>query len=197
MEALEPKREIRRSLKRPRPADSSQNDLKDSSQASEVLATDDPICATRPGSNSSPTPITSTEAIPRVKRRRTDDELLEIVKPRSPKPISTAPINTFPYERRLNGMRHSDERHPAGESAKPKSIGHSTSDPTPLHPATPESRMSPATTDDTTRSNYLEQRVQSSLTGRGLLQRSLTEGGNKRTPKCSTVKAAQEPDGSA
>lgn len=195
MEALELKREIRRSLKRPRPADSSQNDLKTSSQASEALATEDLMCATKSGSNSSPPLTPSTETTPRMKRKRTDDELLKIVKPRSPNTVATAPINTSSYERRLNGMRHSDERHPARASANPKSIGHSTSDPTPLHLATPESRMSHSTAGNATRSKYCEQRVQS-LTGREPLQRSPTEGGNKKTSKGSPTKAAQEPEGS-
>ena len=195
MEALEPKREIRRSLKRPRPADSSHNDPETSSQASEALATEDHMCATKSGSNSSPPLIPGTETTPRMKKKRTDNEISEIVKPRSPSTVAIAPIKTPSYERRLNAMRHSDERHSARASAKAKPIGHSTPEPTPLHLATPESRMSHSTAGNTTRSKDCEQLVQP-LKERGPLQRSRTEGGNKKTSKGSPTKAAQEPEGS-
>lgn len=137
MERLEPERELMRSFERSEPAKGSQNELRTSSQASQEevhLGPPQPVNRNPPsGPEVQSERSTSTNTTPRVKRRRTDLEATHI-KP-SPNTVTTASTNTFSYDGRLNRIRHSfhDDSHSNNATEKPRSIEHSTSDPTPVH----------------------------------------------------------------
>lgn len=139
MEALEPERKKMRTLKRPRPANSSQDHPRTLSQASQLSEMELNLPATEPDISISPSRNPSTDTTPHVKRRRTDEGTTKTAKTESPNTVTTALTSTMSYEGRLNGIRHSFEEHLLRPSKKLKPLQHSTSDPTPLRQRSPDS----------------------------------------------------------
>ena len=137
MEEFEPQRELMRAHQRSEPMKGSQHELSTSSQASQEedhLGGPQPVnCSSPSGPEVKPERFTSTNTTPRVKRRKTDRGATE--DKRSPNTMATVSTNTFSYDGRRNHIRHSfpNNSHNNDAAKKPRSIEHSTSDPTPLH----------------------------------------------------------------
>ena len=189
MEALESRREITRARKRSCTAGISRTELRISSPVSQTSEAKHDVHVIQPDSNSSPMSKLSTEAMSCMKRRRTDEGLVEIIQKRSPATIATTTTSTFSCENRLNDIRHKYGDEFTGPSDKPVLIEHSTSDLHPLNLETLGSRTSSSTVHDV-------KKLRSSSKPGGCEQSQLAKIGSRRDIKpCGTASEKDIPQG--
>ena len=196
MEALESKRRVIRARKSSCTADISRMDLITSIPASQASEAKHGLHTIQPESNSSSLSKLSTEVMSPMKRRRMDEESVEIIQKRSPTTIATTTTSTFSYKNRLNDIRYTYEDEPTGPSEKVVLMEHCPSDPHPLCLETPELSASSSAVQSAKKPRKHKLSIQSPSKPRDSKQSQLARIGSRRHSKsCRTAIEKHVPRG--